>query len=144
MRDVERQLDGVAQQSRVAVEELIGRTNRILSQNQKDRNKLYVLHSPEVECMANGEARKPYEFGVKVSSRRRTRMAWCGRARCRANPYDGDTLVEALEQSAILSDVQSESTVVDRGYKGVAIEDVKVYHLGLRCSLARGLCAMIR
>lgn len=49
MRDVERQLDGVAQQSRAALEDLIGRTRRILSQKQKDKNKLYA---PEVECLA--------------------------------------------------------------------------------------------
>jgi len=46
---------------------LIGRTRRILSQKQKDRNKLYALHAPEVECLAKGKARTPYEFGVKVS-----------------------------------------------------------------------------
>ncbi len=67
MRDVERQLDGVARESRSALEELIGRTKRILSQKQKDKNKLYALHAPEVECLAKGKARNPYEFGVKVS-----------------------------------------------------------------------------
>ncbi|AIO67337.1 transposase domain protein [Burkholderia oklahomensis] len=52
------------------------------------------------------------------------------------NPYDGHTLAEALEQAAILSDIQPEIAVVDRGYKGVAIDGVKVYHPGLR----RGIC----
>ncbi len=37
MRDVERQLDGVAQQGRAALEDLIGRTKRILTQKQKTR-----------------------------------------------------------------------------------------------------------
>ena len=46
---------------------VIGRTRQILSQKQKDRNKLYALHAPEVECLAKGKARTPYEFGVKVS-----------------------------------------------------------------------------
>lgn len=49
MRGVERQLKGVAQQSRLAMKELIGRTKRILSQKQKDKHKLYALHAPEVE-----------------------------------------------------------------------------------------------
>lgn len=35
MREVERQLEGVAQQSRLAVEELIGRTKRILSHRRR-------------------------------------------------------------------------------------------------------------
>lgn len=34
--------------------------------------------------------------------------------------------------------------VVDRGYKGVAIDGVKIYRAGLRCGTTRGLRAMIR
>lgn len=40
---------------------------RILTQQTKDKNKLYALHAPEVECISKGKARTPYEFGVKVS-----------------------------------------------------------------------------
>jgi IS5 family transposase len=60
------------------------------------------------------------------------------------NPYDGHTLAEALEQAAILSDVSPEVAIVDRGYKGVAIDGVKIYHPGLRRGITRGLRAMIR
>ena len=67
MRDVERQLTLVAESGRVALQELVERTKRILSQKPKDKNKLYALHAPEVECLAKGKARTPYEFGVKVS-----------------------------------------------------------------------------
>ena len=67
MRDVERQVAQVADPSRSALLELIGRAKRILSQKPKDKNKLYALHAPEVECLAKGNARIPYEFGVKVS-----------------------------------------------------------------------------
>ncbi|SAL52533.1 hypothetical protein AWB72_05606 [Caballeronia concitans] len=48
MRDVERQLDSVADTGHSALHELIGRTKRILTQRQKDKNKLYALHAPEV------------------------------------------------------------------------------------------------
>jgi IS5 family transposase len=60
------------------------------------------------------------------------------------NPYDGHTLTEVLEQAAILSDVSHEVAIVDRGYKGVAIAEVKIYHPGLRRGITRGLRAMIR
>lgn len=60
------------------------------------------------------------------------------------NPYDGHTLAEALEQAAVLSDAQPEIVVVDRGYKGVAVDGVKVSHPGLRRGITRGLRAMIR
>lgn len=145
MRDVERQLGGVAQQGRAALEDLIGRTKRILSQKQKDKNKLYALHAPEVECLAKGEACKPYEFGVKVSiTTTHKEGLGVGARSMPGNPYDGNTLAEALEQAAILGDVQPEIAVVGRGYKGVAVDGVKVYHPGLRRGITRGLRAMIR
>jgi IS5 family transposase len=53
-------------------------------------------------------------------------------------------LAGALEQVAILSDVSPEVAIVDRGYKGVAIAGVKIYHPGLRRGITRGLRAMIR
>lgn len=60
------------------------------------------------------------------------------------NPYDGHTLAEALEQAAILSDVKPEVAVVDRGYRGVAISGMKIYHPGLRRGITRTLKAMIK
>lgn len=60
------------------------------------------------------------------------------------NPYDGHTLAEALEQALILSDVKPEVAIVDRGYKGVAVDGVKIYHPGLRRGITRGMRAMIR
>lgn len=53
-------------------------------------------------------------------------------------------LAGALEQAAILSDTTQEVAIVDRGFKGVAIDDVKIYHPGLRRGIIRGLRAMIR
>uniref|UniRef100_UPI0038996AFA IS5 family transposase n=1 Tax=Paraburkholderia nodosa TaxID=392320 RepID=UPI0038996AFA len=145
MRDVERQLDSVADTGRIALQELIGRTRRVLSQKQKDKNKLYALHAPEVECLAKGKARTPYEFGVKVSITTTHKEGLVvGMRSMPGNPYDGHTLAEALEQAAILSDVKPEVAIVDRGYKGVAVEGVKIYHPGLRRGITRRLRAMIR
>lgn len=41
------------------------RAERIRTQQRNGTNKLYALYAPEVECLAKGKARKPYEFGVK-------------------------------------------------------------------------------
>ena len=145
MRDVERQLGSTSDSSHGALQELIGRTKRILSQKMKDKNKLYALHAPEVECLAKGKARKPYEFGVKVSITTTHKEGLVVGARSMpGNPYDGHTLAEALEQAAILSDVSPEVAVVDRGYKGIAVDCVKIYHPGLRRGITRGLRALIR
>jgi IS5 family transposase len=48
-------------------QDMLGRVSRILTQKTKDKNKLYALHAPEVECISKGKARTPYEFGVKVT-----------------------------------------------------------------------------
>jgi len=144
MRDVERQIDGVAQQSRAALETLLLKAKRLLAQQPKDKSKLYALHAPEVECISKGKARRPYEFGVKVSITTTHREGLVIGARSMpGNPYDGHTLADALEQAAILSDVKAHIAVVDRGYRGVAISGVKIYHAGLRRGITRGLRAMI-
>lgn len=145
MRDVERQINTVVESRRADLEELIARTKRILTQKTKDGNKLYALHAPEVECLAKGKVRTPYEFGVKVSITTTHREGLVVGARSMpGNPYDGHTLEEALEQAAILSDVQPEIAIVDRGYRGVEPDGVKVYHPGLRRGITRTLRAMIR
>ena len=145
MRDVERQLGTVIDSRRAELEELIARTKRILTQKTKDRNKLYALHAPEVECLAKGKVRTPYEFGVKVSITTTHREGLVVGARSMpGNPYDGHTLEEALEQAAILSDVTPEIAIVDRGYRGAEPDGVKVYHPGLRRGITRTLRAMIR
>jgi hypothetical protein len=58
------------------------------------------------------------------------------------NSYDEHTLADALKQVAILSDVCPEVAILDYGYKGIAIDDVKIprwleithYTLNTRCS----------
>ena len=145
MRDVQRQIGKVAENRRAGLEDLIAKTKRVLTQGQKDKNKLYALHAPEVQCISKGKARQPYEFGVKVSITTTHREGLVVGARSMpGNPYDGHTLEEALEQVAILSEVKPEVAVVDRGYRGVAIPGVKIYHPGLRRGITRTLKAMIK
>jgi IS5 family transposase len=49
------------------MEEMIALVNRLLAQKPKDKNKLYSLHEPAVDCISKGKAHKRYEFGTKVS-----------------------------------------------------------------------------
>ena len=85
--------------------ELMGRAERIRSQRPKEKNKLYALHAPEAECIGKGKARKPYEFGVKVSVAVTHKQGLVVRARSfTGNPYDGHTLAEQLEQVKILTE----------------------------------------
>lgn len=69
MRDIQRQLGGVADDSlRQRVQAEIALADRLLRQKPKDKGKLYALHEPEVYCISKGKARVRYEFGTKVSS----------------------------------------------------------------------------
>jgi IS5 family transposase len=144
-RDIERQLQRVPHEIRERLDELLGRTRRILQQRPKDKNKLYALHAPEVECISKGKARVRYEFGVKVSIVTTLKEGLVVGARSMpGNPYDGHTLHEALEQAAILSDVEPEMVFVDRGYKGVDVAHVQIWRSGQKRGVTRGLKAMIR
>lgn len=46
---------------------MLERSEQLLRQQRNDKNKLYSLQAPEVECIAKGKAHKKYEFGCKVS-----------------------------------------------------------------------------
>jgi len=50
-----------------ACEPRLERVKQFRAQRPDDNNKIYVLHAPEVECIAKGNARTRYEFGVKMS-----------------------------------------------------------------------------
>jgi transposase, IS5 family len=112
------------------------RAERIRTQQRHDKNKLYALHAPEVECIGKGKARKPYEFGVKVSLAITHRSGLMVGARSFAgNPYDGHTLAEQLEQTNnLLQDVGvvPNTAVVDLGFRGVdeACAPVHIIHRG--------------
>jgi IS5 family transposase len=99
---------------------------------------LYPLHAPEVECIDKGKARQPYEFGVKVSLAITQKQGLIVGARTfPGNPYDGHTLAEQLEQSAILMqdlprNPQPKTVLVDLGFRGVDSEasSVQLIHRG--------------
>jgi len=55
---------------------LLERAKRIHTQQRKDKNMLYSVHAPEVECISKGKAHKRYEFGVKVSVATTSRGGW--------------------------------------------------------------------
>jgi len=109
---------------------LIGRTKRILSQKPKDKNKLYALHAPEVECLAKGKVRTPYEFGVKVSITTTHKEGLVVGARSMpGNPYDGHTLSGAIQQVERLTGHTPDDVMVDQGYRGHGYEGSASVHV---------------
>ncbi|KOR39208.1 transposase, partial [Xanthomonas oryzae] len=117
------------------------RVQRLLTQRPKDKQKLYALHAPEVECMSKGKARTQYEFGVKVGIAVSARKGLIVGARSfPGNPYDGDTLAEQLEQTrGLLQDVNviTQVAIVDLGYRGREVDGVQILHRGKAKTLTR-------
>jgi len=89
-----------------------------------------------IERIPDGKARKPYEFGVKVSLAVTHKLGLMIGARTfPGNPYDGHTLAEQLEQTnTLLQDIGVKPTtaVVDLGFRGVdeACSPVQIIHRG--------------
>ena len=118
------------------------RAERIRTQQRHDKNKLYALHAPEVECIGKGKARKPYEFGVKnavVVSHQHGLML--GARTFPGNPYDGHILSAVLEQATNLMqdlNVKISHVVADLGFRGVDADNPgkQIIHRGKFKSLS--------
>ena len=121
------------------------RAERIRTQQRHDKNKLYALHAPEVECIGKGKARKPYEFGVKnavVVSHKQGLML--GARTYPGNPYDGHILSAVLEQASNLMQdlsVTIREVVADLGFRGKEVDadnpGVQIIHRGRYKSLSK-------
>lgn len=110
------------------LQSLLNVGTRILEQQKHDKNKIYSVHEPHVECISKGKAHKRYEFGCKVSVAATSRGGWFVGARAlHGNPYDGHTLKEALKQVERVAG-NPEHAFVDMGYRGHGYSgEVKVH-----------------
>ena len=63
IRDIERKCQSPDKDLR----SLLETSKRIFTQQRQDKNKVYSVHEPDVECISKGKAHQRYEFGSKVS-----------------------------------------------------------------------------
>ena len=123
MRDVERKCAQPSDQLKA----LLANCKRIYTQQRQGSPKLYSVHAPEVECIAKGKANKKYEFGCKVSLTSTTTSNWLvGIQAFHNNPYDGATLIPALQQVQRITGIKPEQSLVDQGYRGTQYHPVGV------------------
>jgi transposase, IS5 family len=116
IRDVQRKAGEITGVLKTRIET----AQRMHAQQRDSKNKLYALHAPEVECIAKGKARTPYEFGVKTSVAVTAKEGVVvGMRSMPGSPYDGHTLHSQLEQVEILTGVKPSTALADRGYRGV-------------------------
>ena len=115
--------------------QLVTVARRIFTQQRTDHGKVYSVHAPEVECIAQGKVHKHYEFGCKVRIVTTSRRSWIvGIDAEHGNPYDGATLKSALTQVKRLTGVRPEEAFVDKGFRGQRYHPkaVAVYIAGRR------------
>lgn len=115
VREIERQVSSPSDK----LSQLLATAHRIHAQQRHDKNKVYSVHEPEVECIAKGKAGKPYEFGNKVSVAVTSRGGWLVGARSfTGNPYDGHTLAAQMKQVRTMIGDRVAEAHVDMGYRG--------------------------
>ena len=136
LREVERKIAGVSEQSQTNLKLWLARAAKIFEQQRGDKHKLYALHAPEAECIGKGKARKPFEFGVKVALAVTLKQGLMVGARSYpGNPYDGHLLPQQIDQTTILLqdlDVKPRVVIADLGFRGVdqEVAPVEVIHRG--------------
>jgi IS5 family transposase len=119
IRDIRRKAAASGMELSEGLEQYLGRADRIFQQKREDKNKVYSMHAPEVECISKGKAHKKYEFGCKVSVVTTSKNSWVvGVDAVHGNPYDGHTLKAAHAQVWKITGVKPEDIFVDKGYKG--------------------------
>lgn len=131
IRDIERKVDNPDSY----LVSLLAKAKKLFFQKKNDKNKIYSLHAPEVECIAKGKANKKYEFGCKVSIATTVKDPWVISISAEhGNPYDGKTLCSTIKKVEKNSGVKPEKAFVDKGYRGKEHHppDVEVYVSGKR------------
>jgi IS5 family transposase len=111
---------------------LLNISTRIYRQKRSDKNKIYSVHAPEVNCISKGKAHKRYEFGCKVSVAATSKGGWFLAAMALdGNPYDGHTLTDTLEQVERIVQ-KPEHVFVDMGYRGHGYQGDTAIHVDKR------------
>lgn len=129
-RDIHRQVESEVKKRLLP---LLKITEKILLQKKQDKDKIYSLHEPAVECIAKGKAHKKYEFSCKASLvlTHKEGIALCVNAH-HGKPYDGHTLQACLEQAEKLTGKTIKRGFVDKGYRGHKVQEAEIYITGRR------------
>lgn len=137
LRDLDRKTKGTSAAEHPFLVTVMERVGRLHRQKPTDKQKLYALHAPEVECIGKGKARVKYEFGVKctvavTNARAAGGQFVLGAKTIPGTPWDGNTLGVQIDQVEALTGRRVRRAYVDRGYRGHKLEreglDVFVTH----------------
>jgi IS5 family transposase len=116
LRDIGRKLNQCSGKQRHSLEALLPLGERLWKQQRKDKNKLYSVHEPHVECISKGKAHKTIRGRLKGERGGRHRSNWVlGVQALHGNPFDGDTLTGAVHHLVSMMGIKPERVFVDKG-----------------------------
>ncbi|MEY8211731.1 MAG: IS5/IS1182 family transposase, partial [Gammaproteobacteria bacterium] len=126
-RDIQRKATSMDESLAILLE----RSQRLLKQQRRDKNRLYSIHEPDVRCIAKGKIHKRYEFGSKASFITTSKDNWVVSAQSLDNPYDGHTLGSALKHVTELTGITPQDAYCDMDYRGHGLKgDTKIHLVG--------------
>jgi len=125
LRELERELPP---EKLLLYKEELSLYKRVLSQERKDKNKIYSLHKPFTACIAKGKAHKKYEYGNKIGLMVNPKnLVILAIESYRGNPHDSRTIEPLLNQTEKNFNYKPEEVVYDRGGRGkIEINGVKI------------------
>lgn len=126
-RNVERQLDTLPAAARDKARDLLHRTGRILARRTKDLGLALRVYAPEVEYLSKGKARTPYEFGVKAS---------IDHAQATSGRRDAQHAGQPVQRP--------HAGIVDRGYRGLQLQGIRILISSQRRGMTKTTKAMIQ
>jgi IS5 family transposase len=116
VRDIQRKAGGAVDDD---LRNLLSLSHRLLDQERQDKNKLYSVHEPHVECISKGKIHKKYEFGCKVGVAVTAKRSWAVASLAfHGNLYDGHTLKQTLDQVERVTGFHPRQAACDLGYRG--------------------------
>lgn len=93
---------------------------KVLRQKKDDKDKVYSVHEPTVECISKGKTHKKYEFSNKVLIIiTKNSGVIVGALSLEKNDYDGHTLELVLKQYKEFYNTEPQKAIVELGYKGI-------------------------
>ena len=137
VRDIERRIETKKELQEIFQSHL-EIAKKLIQQTKKSKNKIYSPHAQEVYCIAKGKARKPYEFGCKVSLVTTQKKGFVLDATTfKENKHDSKTLHESLQNAEKNSGHQIKEILADKGYRGHGIKDKTILIPGQKRKLSR-------
>lgn len=116
IRELRRKLE---EASLVTYRPALAMFEKVISQKQNDKQKIYSLHEPDVACIAKGKIAKKFEFGSKVSvAMTKDTNVVVGIVNFTGNPHDSKTLEGTLDQVTRILKANPKAVIADRGYRG--------------------------